>query len=422
MFARRKIIRALAMSAVATTALAACSTSDNNAGDENTLTIFWKGSEKPGIDAVVAAFKEANPGVDVVVSTADVEQYQATLRTQLSAGSAADVIFTWPARGNSATISEVAPGGYLEDLSDREWASQYPPAIRDLASYDGKVYLMAPAVTSFGPWYNADALAETGLTPPSTWSEVIPFCEAAQDAGKVAWAIGAATLNANQNVLFGLVPDLVHAVDPDFDERIFNGETTFSENEGWNTAVERLAEMRDAGCFNPDATGNNQDDQNRMVASGEALGMFGMGYQLAALKSLAPDTEFTIYPFSSDDDPSNDLMTVSNAGGASVNAKAANKELALKFVDYLGSAEGLTIYTEALAAAVPSIPTGEEYEDTNLATITEYLANNQTTHFLDQKWPTPRIQQAMYSGVQGLLSGTTTPAEVLAAMDAEIGN
>jgi raffinose/stachyose/melibiose transport system substrate-binding protein len=405
--------------------LAGCSTNNDggtgsDSGDAGTLSIFWKGSESKGIEAAVAAYQELHPNLEIDLTTADVEQYQATIRTQLSAGTAADVVFVWPARGNPATIAEIAPGGFIEDLSDRAWASEYPEAIRNLTSIDDKVYLMAPAISAWGPWYNEAALTETGLTPPSQWSDVLAFCEGARDAGKVAYAIGSATLNTNQNVLFGLVPDLVYGPDPDFGEQLRGGETTFSENPGWVEAVDKFDEMLDAGCFNDNATGANQDEQNRLVASGEALAYFGIATQLATMQALAPDTAFQIHPFSGDDDDTTDLLVASNAGGAAVNAAARNKEAAFEFVDWLGTPEGLAVYNGALVGTVPSIPTGEEYDDDNLATTSEYIVQGRTVPFLDQDYPNPRVQQALFSSIQGVLAGTQTPSDVLKAMDAEL--
>lgn len=414
--------------AVVALALAGCSSdvgtgsdTDGGSGGSGELTVFWKGSEEAGIQAVVAAYAGENPDIDVIVSTADVEQYQSTLRTQLSSGSATDVVFVWPADGNPAALRQIAPGGFLEDLSERPWASQYPEAIAELTQVEGATYLMAPAVTSFGPWYNRTALDEAGLAAPSGWDDVLPFCEDARAAGKTGFAIGAASLNATQNVLYGLVPDLVYADGTAFDDELLDGSATFSENAGWVEAMDKYQQMSEAGCFNDDATGSNQDEQNRLVASGESLGMFGIGFQLAALRGLNPDAEFLLTPFSSDPDSDRNIMTVSNAGGAAVNADSPNKEQAIAFVDFLATPEGLDIYSQALVGAVPSIPTGTAVDDPNLAVINEYLEAGDTVHFLNQFWPNARIEQAMYSGVQGMLAGSQDATSVLTAMDGEIG-
>lgn len=424
----KKSYTAFAVALTGAIALTACSTEGNgNSGnssegaDSGTLSIFWKGSEKAGIDAAVEEYQKLHPDLKIDVTTADVEQYQATIRTQLSAGTAADVIFVWPARGNPATIAEIAPGGFIEDLSEREWAADLPDTIRDLYSIDDKLYLIGPSVSSWGPWYNQTVLDEEDLTPPRTWPEVIPFCEAAQDAGHVAYAIGAATLNANQNILFGLVPDLVYGTNPDFGEQIRSGETTFSDEPGWVEAMDKFSQMNDAGCFNPDPTGANQEEQNRLVATGEALAYFGIATQLAGMQEMAPDVEFKMHPFSgADSEADANLIIASNAGGAAVNTEATNKDGAFEFVDWLASPAGLAAYNDAVVGTIPAIPTGEEYTDANLATTNEFLSKGATVPFLDQDWPNPRIQQAMFSGVQGILAGTQSPSEVLEAMDSEL--
>lgn len=412
----------------ATAAAAGCTTNvggstDTGAGSgtatSGELTVFWKGSEKAGAQAVIKSFEKKYPKAEVNLSTADVEQYQATLRTQLSAGTAADVLFVWPAKGNPAALADVAPGGYLEDLSDKPWVKKYPESISELATYQDKTYLMLPAVTSFGPWYNDDALSGTDLRPPEQWSDVLPFCRAAKKAGKVAYALGAATLNNTQNPLYGLVPDLVYGQNKDFDSDRDSGGTTFASDSGWNAAMQRYQQMNRAGCFTASSTGVSQDQQNKDIADGKALGMFGIGFQVGAVKQLAPDTDFTLHPFSGDDDKATDLMTVSNAGGAGVNAKAKNKELAETFVDYLATPEGLGGYNDASDGTVPAIPTGETYSDPSLKIINEYLSDDRSVHFLNQFWPNARIEQAMYSGVQAMLAGKESPRGVLEGMDKE---
>ncbi len=62
------------------------------------------------------------------------------------------------------------------------------------------------------------------------------------------------------------------------------------------------------------------------------------------------------------------------------------------------------MYAQALVGAIPSIPTGMDYEDPNLTTISELLAAGDTVHFYQQLWPNARIQDAMFSGVQGMFA------------------
>ncbi|WP_432990579.1 ABC transporter substrate-binding protein [Dactylosporangium sp. CA-233914] len=400
--------------------LAGCSTDAGSSGQSgNKLTIAWKGSEKLGIDAVVEQYKKDFPGREVVVTTADVEQYQATLRTQISAGTAADVVFVWPGDGNPGAIRQIAPGGFLEDLSGHDWVKKYPASLKPLTEVDGKTYLMAPTVTAFGPFYNDAALKEVKATAPKVWDEVIPFCKAARAAGKSAFALGAAALNNTQNPLYSLVPSLVYGADRNFDEQLKGGQTSFARNAGWKEAMQKYKDMVDAGCFNDNSTGTTTDQQIQLVASGKSLGMFTIAYQLGALVKAAPNAKFVFQPLTATNDPGSLLLAASSAGGAAVNSKAKNKQLALEFVDYLASAKVMKIYNNALMGAVPSISTGETVSDENLAMIVQYVDSGKTVPFLNQSWPNARVEQAMYSAIQAMIAGSGSPAAVLSAMDAE---
>ncbi|HEY4224343.1 MAG TPA: extracellular solute-binding protein [Pseudolysinimonas sp.] len=405
--------------------LAGCSTnppaapssdsSGSKGGTSGNLSIFWKGSEEGGIQAVVADFKKAYPKITVNLTTAQTDQYQPTLRTQLSAGTAADVIFAWPGNGNAAAIRQLQPGGYLKDLSSFSFADKYPAALKNLTQISGKTYLMAPAVSSFGPWYNQATLDATGLKAPSKWSDVLPFCAAAKAQGKVAWAVGAQVPNNNENILYSLVPNNVYGADPDFDAQLAAGKTSFSDNAGWKAAMSKLQQMIKAGCFTPDATGVSQDQQNAAVANGQAFGMFSIGYQVAALKQISPTGDFRLYPLNGTD-KGKTIMTVSSAGGGAINAKAKDPANAVTFINFLATDKEMKRYDSALAATVPSIPDGSTSTDSISATISKYLADGQTVHFLNQLWPDARTEQAMYSGVQGLFTNTQQPSDVLAAM------
>jgi raffinose/stachyose/melibiose transport system substrate-binding protein len=419
---RRRIIAAGIVAVAAAAALVGCSTTPPaapsataGAAPSGTLTIFWKGSEAAGAQAVVDDFKKKYPDVTVNFSSAPVDQYQPTIRTQLSAGTAADVIFAWPGDGNVAAIKQLTPGGYLKDLSKESWASKYPDALKPLTSVNGKTYLMAPAVSSFGPWYNTQTLAAAGLTAPTTWDDVVPFCKAAKAKGKIAYSVGAQVPNNNQNVLYALVPNNVYGTDPKWDSELESGKSTFSKSAGWKAALTKLQDMIQAGCFDPNATGLSQDQQNQAVANGSALGMFSLGYQVAALKTLNPSNDYVTTPLNASG-KGKTLMTVSSAGGGAINAKAKNPVAAEAFINFLATPDEMIRYDSALSATVPSIPTGKTSDDPNAKIISQYLADGQTVHFLNQLWPNAKTEQAMYAGVQGMFAGTESPSDVLDAM------
>lgn len=414
----RTAVATLAAATAAGLVLSGCSATTEPAEDDGSfLKIEWLANEKAGIDAVVAAFQEANPDMQVIVSTADTAPYQAALRTQLSTGTAADVFYVWPADGNTAAIRQLQAGDFLADLSDEPWASGYPDSIRDLVSIDGSVKIMAPLATSFSPAYNQDALDEAGVTAPTAWSEVIPFCEAARDAGKYAWALPGNNLYAGQAPFYNLVPDLVYGTDRSFDQALLDNETAFDTEPGYIEAMEKYEEMFAAECFQPNATGVPYDESNRMVAEGEAFGSFFIGTRLAALEAIAPEGNFRIYPFHSDDDPATNAMTLSTQGGGAVNANSPRQETSKLFLQFL--AENIALYKEALPGTVPTITEGYTAANENEQLLLDYLDAGYAVQFLNQYWPNARIESAMVNGIQGMMVGQQSGLDVLTAMQTE---
>jgi raffinose/stachyose/melibiose transport system substrate-binding protein len=417
----RKLALGGAILAVAGLTLAGCAAPDTEGGgatDDGTfLKIDWLANEKAGMDAVVAAFQEANPDIQVVVTTADTAQYQASIRTQLGTGTAADVFYVWPGDGNTAAIRQLQDGDFMTDLSDQDFVAKYPDFIRDLVSIDDKAYIMAPLATAFTPVYNQGALDETGLTPPETWSDVLPFCEAAADAGKVAFALAGNNLYAGQAPYYNLVADLVYGTGTEFDQQLLDGDTTFPDNDGYTEATEKYQEMIDGGCFQPNSTGTPYDESNRMVATGEALGQFLIGTRIAALQAAAPDGDFRIYPFHSDDDENTNAVTLSTQGGAAINKKTPRQDTAKKFVAFL--ADNIELYQAAMPGTIPTITEGYTPANDNEQFLVDTIEQGQAVHYLNQMWPNARIESAMVTGIQGLLVGSATPKQMLESMQKE---
>jgi raffinose/stachyose/melibiose transport system substrate-binding protein len=185
------------------------------------------------------------------------------------------------------------------------------------------------------------------------------------------------------------------------------------------TALDYFQQMLDAGCFNDDSTGLNNDGMLQMTAKGEALGTMPNALQLSALRTLAGDAVDIVYaPLSGGEDAATSLIAATSSGGAAVYSKARNK--ALDFVDFMASTAGTEVFVNAMNGPVPAIPNSEiELGPAALTEITAFLEEDRTVPFLNQNWPNARIEQAMFSGLQGMITGANSGADVLEMMDAE---
>ncbi|MGH3500641.1 MAG: ABC transporter substrate-binding protein [Nocardioidaceae bacterium] len=398
--------------------LAACSggPAASSGGSSKTLQIAAVSTDRAGMQAVIKKFEKKNSGVQVNVSYADTDEYQRTLRTQLSAGTAPDVFFVWPGNGNSGAMEVLAPHGFIADLSDQPWVSNIPKGIRPVTQTKGKTYILPTTFTGIGTLYNKKALAEVGKQPPKTWSQLLALCDAAKADGKVAFALGNQTSWVTQLVDYALVPTLVWAKNPGFADDMQAGKASF-EKSGWKTAMQRYLEMDKRGCFSKDPLGTSVNQSVSQVASGKAVAIIQVTSTLNQLKSQAPkDTEFGLFPVPATNDPSETMMPGAAGGSYGVNAHSENKKLAIKFIDFLATPKMIDLYASTVGS-LPAIPNDQYKVDPVLKPLLEYQKAGKTVPFMDQLWPNPKVQQAHFTGVQDMFSGQATPSEVLTKMD-----
>src|SRR5262245_49934899 len=133
-----KKITALALAALAVAAVAATAASARSSA--SSLKISALTSDRTAFETVLAVWKKKNPNGKVNITYADVTPYQSTLRTQLAAGTAADILEVWPGNGNPGAIQVLAPYHYLADLSKQPFAKREPAGIRAVTHVNGKLY------------------------------------------------------------------------------------------------------------------------------------------------------------------------------------------------------------------------------------------------------------------------------------------
>jgi raffinose/stachyose/melibiose transport system substrate-binding protein len=398
-------------------ALAACSggTTAGTGSSSNTLTIA--SVDQGSIEDVVKAFEAANPGVKVNLTTSGADQYQQQIRTQLASGTAPDVMTVWPGNGNPGATYVLAKPGYLLDLSDQPWAAKLPAGVKSVAQYEGKTYNAVFGLNGIGAVYNQQALDKAGLTAPSTWTELLAFCRAAAAKGTPAFALGNQDNWVTQLVLYALVATTVYSQDKDFDTKMQAGQASFATS-AWTTAMAKYLEMNKTGCFQKNPLGTNYEASQTLAATGKTLGLVQGNWVVALLKQKNPSGTFVLKALPATDDPAQTFMPAAAGAGYGVNAKAKNKELALKFISFVMSPQGMSVFNQK-QGSLPSLPDAGSSIDPSLADVAKFINDGRTVPFMDQLWPNAKVQQTMLSGLQEIFSNQSTPDKVLAAMDAD---
>jgi raffinose/stachyose/melibiose transport system substrate-binding protein len=399
--------------------LVACSGGTNaGGGGSGEATVLTLASVDQGsVEDVVKAFETANPGVTVRYTTSGADQYQQQIRTQLASGTAPDVMSVWPGNGNPGATYVLAKPGYLMDLSDQPWAAKLPESVKTVAQYEGKTYNALFGLNAIGAVYNQEAMTKAGLTPPATWTELLNFCRTATAKGTPAFALGNQTNWVTQLVMYAMVATTVYGDDRDFDKKMQAGQATFGGS-AWTTALGKYLEMERTGCFQPNSLGTSYEASQELAATGKTLGIVQGNWVIALLKKQNPSGTFTIKPLPATDDPAEVLMPAAAGAGYGINAKAKNKDLALKFVNFVMSPAGMNLYV-GKQGGLPSLSGTGFALDPSLTEVEKFITDNRTVPFMDQLWPNAKVQQTLLTGLQEIFSGQSTPDKLLAAMDAE---
>ncbi|MEW2121020.1 extracellular solute-binding protein [Streptomyces sp. NPDC005474] len=415
---KTRTLPALIAAVTSVAVLAACSggtKAGDSGGGSKTLTLA--SVDQGSVEDVVKAFEKANPGVKVRYTTSGADQYQQQIRTQLSSGTAPDVMSVWPGNGNPGATVVLAKPGYLRDLSDQSWAAKMPDAIKTVAQYEGKTYNAIFGQNGIGAVYNEQAMQKAGLTAPDTWTDLLAFCKAAKAKGTPAFALGNQDNWVTQLVLYALVATTVYGPDRDFDQKMQAGQATFAQSQ-WATALDKYLTMEKTGCFQKNPLGTNYEASQALAASGKTLGIIQGNWVIALLKGKNPKGTFTLKALPATDDPSQTLIPAAAGAGYGVNAKAKNKEVALKFVNFVMSHEGMNLFVKK-QGGLPSLPDTGYVADPSLAELSKFITSDRTVPFMDQLWPNAKVQQTMLSGLQEIFSGQSTPEKLLAEMDTD---
>jgi multiple sugar transport system substrate-binding protein len=169
---QRRTIRAIgagvAIAALGLMGLTACSSAPSS-NEKVSLTYgIWDKNQEPAMQQIIKDFEKQNPNITVTVELTPNADYWTKLQTAATAGTAPDVFWM-----NGPNFQLYASNGQLASL-DNVKTSDYPKALVDLYSYQGKVYGAPKDFDTVGVWYNKKLFDAAGVAYPKagwTWDD-----------------------------------------------------------------------------------------------------------------------------------------------------------------------------------------------------------------------------------------------------------
>lgn len=366
----------------------------------------------------IAKDYEKATGYAITVKILPPDSYDQTVRTELQAGTATDLIGVTPGQALPTSTVTLAQAGLLEPITLPSVTASVSGDLTALFTVKGSTYALPTGVGVFGLVTNETALQAKGQKIPTTWSELIATCKATgQDPGFTTMAgaqPGGASLLALQ-----LSATAVYAQNPHWNADRAAGKTTFAKTRGWHDVLQAVVDMNAAGCFPKGIAGQGFDAVLGGLVKGSALTTPLPSSVAAELSHAAAGTTFTVNALPPTSAGSPYLLAGPSFGIAvSKAASPAAKAAADKFLDWLAKPANQA----TLAGYEGSIPRDAVADKSKISPVfsgvADLLVAGEYTYLPSNDWSSPAVSQALGTGVQSLLTGSGDIDAILAAMDA----
>ncbi|WP_142042399.1 ABC transporter substrate-binding protein [Arthrobacter sp. SLBN-100] len=417
---------ALAVPTLAALVLTGCSApAGNNSSSEGgpqefSLTFSTSNTIESPFKALGEKYMETHPDVKITFNPQPNDSYDQTVRTQLQAGNASDVLVTMPGSGTGRSILQLVEAGFLEPLDDAA-KELVPEGSEALFGKDGKVYGQAPEITVVGLVANETAAKAGGISEfPSDFGALQEQCKALGSAGKSFFAVAGSAAPNTGLMAMSLGATRVYAEDPKWNEKRAAKEVTFADSDGWKSSLEAVKQLNDAGCFQKGAAGAGFDAITKGLASGTSISGFIPGPSWKQLKSAAADADFAVRALPGEG--SDESFVYASANYAfSINAASKNKEAAKAFLDWAAEAEQTKEFAEMDGALPVTGLDSYDFDGSAYKNVGDLIKEGKYGPLPNSQWPNSAVYDALATGVQGLITGQKDVDQVLQAMDAAWG-
>ncbi len=293
-------------------------------------------------DTIIPAFEAENPGIKIKFSPSAPAEYNAVLNSKLDAGSAGDLITCRPFDASLALYD----AGHLTDLSDLAGMSNFSNVAKSAWQTDDAAasFCVPMASVIHGFIYNKDAFADLNLSVPTTEDEFFAALDAfAADGNYIPMAMGtndqweAATMGYNNigpNYWKGEEGRLA----------LIAGEQKLTDAQ-WVAPYETLARW---GSYLGDGfEAQTYPDSQNIFTLGRAAIYPAGSWEITGFNAQA---DFEMGAFKSPVKTAGDTCYISDHTDIAMglNAASPNAEAARVFLDWMGTSEFASIYSNAL--------------------------------------------------------------------------
>ena len=375
----------------------------------------------PVWDDIKAQYEAAHPGWTVDMNYMDDDLYETIgLQNLLAGRNAPDVYFEW----TGSRLAQRYADGYAADLTTAVTtgpiAGLFDDAVFPAATVDGKV-VMVPhtADVSNVLFYNKQILADAGITPPTTWDELLAACDTLAAKDIIPIASGNKDLWAAGNWLSHMAS---RVVGEDVYDATLSGTGKFDTPE-WEKAFGYIADLRAHKCVNDSANAIDDNAGAQLFFQGQAA-MHAIGSWLVSWAvSDAPtlDFDYVNLPAMPEGSAGNQDSVIGVETGYVVNAKSDKIDAAVDYLALVNSDANVQAFIGAELNPIAKSAATSSGMDSRSTRLAKLLSTAPAVVLPPDTGYDLKMANALFSAEAAVLGGQMTPKDALAGIDQQLG-
>ncbi|WP_406043968.1 extracellular solute-binding protein [Micromonospora sp. NBC_00898] len=399
----------------------------------NVTLIVWdqevRGGQAAQMEQLNKDFQAKYPNIKIQRVSRSFDDLKTTLRLALSGNEAPDVV---EANNGRSDMGEFVKAGQLLPLNAYAaaygWDRRYPESVRQYSSYspdgrtfgEGNLYGLPQVGEVVGIFYNAKKLAEFGLQPPKSWSDLESAMATAKARGEVPMMLG--NLDKWPAIhVFGTIQG--RSTSPDDIKTLAFGRKGAS----WKTpdnlkAAQELVDWVDKGYFEPGFNGTGYDPAWQAFSKGKGVFLIGGTWLQADLaKAMGSDVAFMLPPAANAGDKP--VATGGTGLPFAITAKSKHPDAAAAYINFITSEQAMKVLTNTgnlPVADTSSQAVGGGLQKDVFTAFGDIVKADGLVPYLD--YATPTMYDSVTASLQDLLAKKKTPEQFLDSLQKDYGD
>lgn len=346
------------------------------------ITLEFYQTKREAVDSMEALIKKFNESQDrIVVEQNNVPDGQDLLMTRMASDDMPPIFTCYPGKEDFKKMTEQ---GAVVELTDEAFLDNVLDGMKDIVTYDGKVYALPISASTLGIYVNKDLLSQIGESEyPKTYDELLNLFQKAEDQGITGTVLPYKSAENVEQLFQGGITSFMD--DPiSFYADVESGAIKSGDNEEYVNALENLLKLNDYA--QDDFLGTSYDQAIAEFANGNALTLITGLWALPSLKEANPDINCELIPFPGPTEEQTKAMVgIDCSLAVATNKDQEIQDAAMEFIRFIGEPENVAEFN-ALDKNIPTLE-GVPFNVPEVAAINELIAGGGDARFSVDFWP-----------------------------------